>query len=142
MCAGTKTEQSDNITQGLHHLGLTVPDVEEASSFFVDTLGYSRLGKNEEYPSIFVSDGTNMLTLWQTENKETQCDFDHKNQIGLHHFCIKIKSTEAFETLHQKLLADDKVNIEFGPEAFGDSTLQHIMCEILGGLRIEFIAES
>ena len=111
-------------------------------TFFVDTLGYSRLGKNEVYPAIFVSDGTNILTLWQTESKEKQCDFDHKNQVGLHHFCIKIKSTEAFNDLHQKLLADEKVTIEFGPEAFGDSTLQHIMCEILGGLRIEFIAES
>jgi len=141
MCTDKKAEQTNDITQGIHHLGLTVADVEEASSFFTDTLGYSRLGKNEEYPAIFVSDGTNMLTLWQTQNKESQRGFDHKNQIGLHHFCVKIKSSDAFTELHNKLLTDDKVTIEFGPEPFGDSDMQHIMCEILGGLRIEFIAD-
>ena len=142
MCAVTNKTEAKAITEGLHHLGLTVPDVEEASSFFVDTLGYSRLGKDEEYPSVFVSDGANMLTLWQTQDEALQRDFDHKNQIGLHHFCIKIKSTEAFNELNKKLIADKNVTIEFGPEAFGDLPLQHIMCEILGGLRIEFIADA
>ena len=81
MCAVTNKTEAKAITEGLHHLGLTVPDVEEASSFFVDTLGYSRLGKDEEYPSVFVSDGANMLTLWQTQDEALQRDFDHKNQI-------------------------------------------------------------
>jgi len=142
MCSDTSAAPSTNITQGIHHLGLTVANVEEATAFFIDMLGYSKVGANEAFSAVFVSDGTTMLTLWPTANKEKQRDFDHKNQIGLHHLCIKVESKVAFELLNEKLLTDKNVKIEFGPGQFGATDLQHTICEVLGGIRIEFIAET
>ena len=51
------------ITEGAHHIGLTVPDYEAARDFFVDVLGFDEIGSKPEYPAIFVSDGSLMLSL-------------------------------------------------------------------------------
>lgn len=52
------------VTSGIHHLGLTVSDLEQSAAFFVDILGWTEVRRNEEYPAIFVSDGSVMVTLW------------------------------------------------------------------------------
>jgi catechol 2,3-dioxygenase-like lactoylglutathione lyase family enzyme len=31
-------------TQGVHHAGLTVPDLEKARKFFIEVLGFVRVG--------------------------------------------------------------------------------------------------
>lgn len=46
------------LTQGVHHVGITVPDVNATTAFFVDALGYSQVGENPEYPAAFISDGS------------------------------------------------------------------------------------
>ena len=38
------------ITHGLHHLGLTVPDLAATKAFFVDTLGFRQVGEKPDYP--------------------------------------------------------------------------------------------
>ena len=53
------------VTQGAHHIGLTVPDLAETRAFFLDTLGFSQVGKVPDYPAVFLTDGTTMITLWQ-----------------------------------------------------------------------------
>lgn len=52
-------------TRGAHHVGLTVPDVEAARAFFVEALGFEVVGGLPDYPVVFASDGTTMLTLWR-----------------------------------------------------------------------------
>lgn len=52
------------ITQGLHHLGLTVDHVEEAASFLEVELGFNRVGGAPDYPPVFLSDGVVMPALW------------------------------------------------------------------------------
>ena len=58
------TEQETNgaITQGAHHIGLTVPNLEQTRNFFVETLGYDQVGEVPDYPAVFLSDGKLMLT--------------------------------------------------------------------------------
>jgi catechol 2,3-dioxygenase-like lactoylglutathione lyase family enzyme len=46
-----------NLTRGIHHVGLTVPDLDEARAFFCGLLGFEEVGGVPDYPSIFVSDG-------------------------------------------------------------------------------------
>ncbi|WP_019508108.1 VOC family protein [Pleurocapsa sp. PCC 7319] len=128
------------ITKGAHHIGLTVPNLIATRNFFVDTLGFEQVGEVPDYPAIFVSDGTIMLTLWQANDPKQATPFDRKNIIGLHHFALKVENLETLQTLHQTLLNTPDVEIEFAPEPLGNSSTQHMMCYIPGGIRMEFIA--
>ena len=127
-------------TRGVHHVGLTVPNLAEARAFFIETLGFTQVGEKPDYPATFVSDGSVMITLWQAANAESAVPFDRRNVIGLHHVALKVESAEALEALHEKLAATAGVAIEFAPEALGGGPLKHMMCAIPGGIRVEFIA--
>ena len=59
------------VTRGAHHIGLTVPDLARTRAFFLDTLGFAQVGEVPNYPAVFLTDGTTMITLWQAENPET-----------------------------------------------------------------------
>ncbi|MDX2318865.1 MAG: VOC family protein [Hyphomicrobiaceae bacterium] len=128
------------ITQGAHHIGLTVPDLAKTRAFFLDTLGFSQVGEMPDYPAVFLTDGSTMITLWQAENPNKAVAFDRKNVIGLHHFALKVGSADALEALHEKLKTVDGVQIEFAPEPLGGGPASHMMCAIPGGIRTEFIA--
>jgi catechol 2,3-dioxygenase-like lactoylglutathione lyase family enzyme len=130
------------LTQGAHHIGLTVPDIAKSRAFFIDTLGFTQVGEVPTYPAVFVSDGTTMLTLWQAENPETATPFDRKNIIGLHHFALTVENAAVLDVLHEKLRKADDVKIEFAPEYIGDGPTKHLICFIPGGIRMEFIAPS
>ncbi len=127
-------------TQGAHHIGLTVPDLVSTKTFFIDALNFDQVGEIPEYPAVFLSDGTTMITLWQASNPATAIPFDRRNVIGLHHFALKVDGEDALTELHTKLDDLDDVDIEFGPEALGDGPTQHMICQIPGGIRMEFIA--
>ena len=132
---------SDNaVTQGAHHIGLTVPDLAETRAFFLDTLGFSQVGEVPDYPAVFLSDGTVMITLWQAADPATAVAFDRKNVIGLHHVALKVENADVLAALHHKLNANDGVEIEFAPESLGGGATRHMMCTIPGGIRMEFIA--
>jgi len=51
------------VTNGVHHIGLTVPDLEKTRTFFLETLGFEQVGEVPDYPAVFLSDGSIMLTL-------------------------------------------------------------------------------
>ena len=134
------TSQHEALTQGAHHIGLTVPNLEQTQAFFVDTLGYEKLGEVPDYPAVFLSDGTTMLTLWQASEPDNAIAFDRRNVIGLHHFALKVANDEALSTVHEKLREHPDVQIEFAPEALGGGPARHLMCYIPGGIRVEFIS--
>ena len=131
---------SNPLTQGAHHIGLTVPDLARTRTFFIDTLGFSQVGEVPDYPAVFMTDGTTMITLWQANDPETAVAFDRKNVIGLHHFALKVADGEALAALHGRLAETADVEIEFAPESLGGGATQHMMCFIPGGIRMEFIA--
>ncbi len=126
------------VTKGVHHVGLTVPDIEETAAFFVETLGFEKVGGRPAYPSVFVSDGTNMITLWQARDPATVRPFERKNTVGLHHLAFHL-DPEDLDPMHQRLQAAG-VTVEFAPEAVGEGPARHMMCVIPGGIRVEFIA--
>lgn len=128
------------LTCGAHHVGLTVPDVEEATAFFVDALGFQPVGEVPEYPARFVSDGTTMITLWQAESPLTAAPFDRRNTIGLHHLALTVRNGMELEELEQLLGVRDDVAFEFGPEPLLGGPMRHMMCVIAGAIRVEFVA--
>ncbi|UCB55432.1 MAG: VOC family protein [Thiotrichales bacterium] len=129
----------DPLTRGVHHIGLTVTDLDASSSFFTDLLGWEKAGGNPDYPAIFVSDGTVMVTLWLARQPSSAAAFDKNNNVGLHHLALRVEDLDVLHRIHRKLAAAANVEIEFAPEPLGDGPSTHMMCYQPGGIRIEFI---
>lgn len=138
--ADTQTATSQPLTQGAHHIGLTVPNLADTKAFFLNTLGYTQVGEVPDYPAAFLSDDTTMITLWQANDPATATAFDRKNVIGLHHLALKVPDRAALAMLHDKIKTAPGCEIEFAPESLGGGDIHHLMCTIPGGVRVEFIA--
>lgn len=126
-------------TNGIDHVGLTVKDVNASAKFFIDVLGFSKLGERPDYPAIFITDGAIRVTLWQVRIPDEALPFDRHQNIGLHHLAFKVESDEALDLLCRKLKTVATVKIEFEPELVGRGPSRHMMISDPGGLRIEFI---
>ncbi|TNE86587.1 MAG: VOC family protein [Deltaproteobacteria bacterium] len=123
-------------TAGIHHVGLTVLDVEVASHFFRDALGFREVGR-KPYPAVFVSDGVVMITLWQVQHPPRA--FDRKSQVGLHHLALRLAPETSLDDVYAALIARDDTTGEFAPEPLGASGLRHCMLLGPGGLRLELV---
>ena len=128
------------ITQGVHHIGLTVPNIDATRDFFVNVLRFKQVGERPNYPAYFVSDGTTMLTLWQATTPESATPFDRKNNIGLHHLALNIKDLNTLNGIYETLLKTEGIDIEFAPQTAGGGPSQHLMVYIPGGIRLELLA--
>ncbi len=128
------------LTQGAHHIGLTVSDLSQTRSFFIDSLGFEQVGEVPDYPAVFLSDGATMITLWQAKNPGTAIPFDRKNVVGLHHLALKVQNDAVLDKLYRSLSETDGVEIEFAPESLGGGPTKHMMISIPGGIRMELIA--
>jgi catechol 2,3-dioxygenase-like lactoylglutathione lyase family enzyme len=135
-----KVTESTPKTLGVHHVGLTVPHLGEARDFFIEGLGYEKVGEVPDYPAVFLSDGTTMITLWQAEDPERAVPFDRRRVIGLHHLALRVADPAALEVLHSQLAARNDVEIEFAPESLGGGPVRHMMCRIPGNIRLEVLA--
>ena len=128
---------TNSLTNGSHHIGLTVSNLEKSAAFFIGILGWNEVKRNEDYPAIFVSDGQIMITLWAT--KETpEVPFNRRANVGLHHLALQVSSESVLNQIHQRL-TDNQINVEFPPELIGDGPAKHMMCFDPSGIRVEFI---
>ena len=123
-------------TSGVHHVGLSVSKLEESAKFFTELLGWKEVRRKEEYPAIFVSDGSIMLTLWETKGGPVN-DFNRKTNVGLHHLALSVATSSDLELIHKKLVAKN-VKIDFSPEDLGPGPARHMMCFEPSGIRVEF----
>jgi len=123
-------------TSGVHHVGLTVSQLERSAAFFTELLGWREVKRNPAYPAIFVSDGKVMVTLWQALD-EPVVAFDRRRNVGLHHLAFAIESEAQLRALHQRLV-DAGVEIQFAPESIGAGPAKHFICFDPSGVRIEF----
>lgn len=134
------SEKRNPATSGAHHIGLTVRDLEESKRFFIETLGYEQVGEVPDYPAVFLTDGNIMIALWRAVDPANATPFDRKNVIGLHHLALALENDAALDGLYHRLQDTDDVSIEFAPEPLGGGPTRHMMCNIPGGIRVEFIA--
>ncbi len=130
------------VTRGAHHIGLTVPNLAKTRNFFLETLGYEQVGEVPDYPAVFMTDGSTMITLWQAQDPDNATAFDRKNVIGLHHFALLVENHAALDALHETLQQTADVDIEFAPEPLGGGDVKHMMTYIPGGIRLEFLSPS
>ncbi len=124
------------LTQGAHHIGLAVSRLEETAGFFTRLLGWSEIRRDENYPAIFVSDGTVMVSLWQLDQPSQA--FDRRRNAGLHHVAFRVATRATLAQIHQ-IIAQAALKIEFGPELLRQGPAMHMMCYEPSGIRVEFI---
>jgi len=123
--------------QDIHHLGLSVSDLEGSCRFFRELLGWAVVRRVDEYPAIFVSNESIMFTLWQTSLDAHA--FDRRNNVGLHHVALQVDSESELSALYERLRSADGVTFEFSPELLREGPAKHMICYDPSGIRIEFI---
>jgi catechol 2,3-dioxygenase-like lactoylglutathione lyase family enzyme len=127
-------------THGVHHAGLTVPDLRATRAFFIDALGFTQVGEKPDYPAVFLSDGACLVTLWQAEDPVNAVPFDRRRVIGLHHLALRVADGQSLDALGRSLAERADVTVEFAPESLGAGPTRHMMIAIPGGIRLELIA--
>lgn len=125
------------MTLGIHHLGLSVSNLEATASFFIDCLGWSLVREVPEYPAKFVSNGEALFTLWQTDADSSP--FDRKRQVGLHHMALNVASEQDLMEIFSKVADHPGVTVEFAPEYLREGPAKHCMVYEPSGVRVEFI---
>lgn len=131
-------EQSEPLTLGIDHVGLTVSDLEASRRFFCGCLGWRTVGENPSYPAVFVSDGRTRVTLWRAADPADCVPFDRRRNVGLHHLALKVADRQTLEALHARVAAWPGVVVEFAPEPSGSGPKIHSMVREPGGTRVEF----
>ncbi len=126
-------------TQGINHLGLSVKNLDQTVSFFIDCLGWEESGRDETYPRSAVSDGRIRLTLWEVDHSLLVNEFQFRQNIGLHHFALEVRSENELNEIADKVKAYPGTEIEFMPEFLGPGPRKHMIFNEPGGIRIEFI---
>lgn len=126
------------ITRGVHHVGLTVSDLEGARAFFESVLGFSVVAERLDYPAVFVSDGVTLITLWRVEDPDACTPFDRRKNVGLHHLALRVPP-ERLSELSRRVSDYPGAELEFAPESLGSTGLTHMMCRIPGGPRVELV---
>ncbi|EGR2322356.1 VOC family protein [Vibrio alginolyticus] len=124
------------LTKDIHHVGLTVSNLEASAKFFTEQLGWSEVKRNPGYPAIFVSDGHIMLTLWAAK-ADAATPFDRKTNIGLHHLALLVETEKQLYELRDQFMASG-IEIEFGPELVKTRPAKHLMCYDPSGIGVEF----
>ena len=124
---------SQRITKGSYHIGLTVSSLDARASFFTKLLGWDEITRDEEYPAIFVSDGTVMVRLWKAKSAPSR-PFSKDQHIGLHHVAFVVESERDLDQLYETI-SESGVRVEFSPELLSEGPAKHMMRYEPSGIR-------
>jgi catechol 2,3-dioxygenase-like lactoylglutathione lyase family enzyme len=132
------TDEFKTGTCGVDHVGLSVRDLASTRKFFCDCLGWRVVGERADYPAAFVSDGHDVVTLWQVESSSKAVPFDRRANVGLHHLALAVVDRAGLDTLYRRVSNWPGVVVEFGPELSGAGPKIHFIVREPSGVRIEF----
>ena len=127
---------AEALTSGVSHVGVTVKNLEKSVAFF-EAVGFKKVGGIEAYPSVFVSDGATLITLWKAKD-ESPAEFDRTKNIGLHHLAIKVPTVEALNKVYDIVSKIEDVKIEFPPQPLPSTGITRMMCFEPSDVRYEF----
>jgi glyoxylase I family protein len=87
---------SSQISPGaIHHLALTVTNVERSCAFYTEIVGLQQVATVE--PKVFLSNGTMLLALGPAPNHPINGDRFDENRVGLDHISFTIGSRDDLE---------------------------------------------
>ncbi|MED4586779.1 VOC family protein [Brevibacillus choshinensis] len=95
------------LTNGVHHVGLSVTNLEASKEFFTEVLEFQLL-QHEAGHHAYVTDGVTMITLWQTAELEASVKV-----AGMHHLALSVKSLEVLRQIEERM-KQRKINLQFG----------------------------
>lgn len=81
-------QAQERSVQGVDHVGLAVIDLQASERFFTQYAGFHVLSRDEDYPSVFLSNDSVVITLWRVTDPSTAVAFDRKHNVGLHHLAL------------------------------------------------------
>lgn len=128
-----------SLTEGISHVGLSVSNLEKSYEFF-EALGFTKHGSSEAHPSIFINNGSIMVTLWQADGDAKP--LERRNNVGFHHLTIRVPSLEALSKTYKIALTVDGVYPDFPPVAVEGTNTTHCMVFEPSGHRIEFVHQA
>jgi glyoxylase I family protein len=76
----------------VHHLALTVADVERACEFYTEIVGLQQVATIE--PKVFLSNGTMLIALGPAPDRPVSGDQFDENRIGLDHISFSVGSRD------------------------------------------------
>lgn len=135
----TASVNAGSVVGGVHHVGLSVLNLEESEEFFVKHLGFEVFKRDSEYPAVFLKNTEVVITLWRVKNPGEAIKFNRKGNVGLHHLALSVDSFESLQSIYKKMKSIKNVKIEFSPELLGAGPAKHMMMYEPSGNRIEFI---
>jgi lactoylglutathione lyase len=120
------------MTRGVNHVGLSVTDLAASKDFFVEILEFQIL-KYQEGQHAFVTDGTTMITLWQTADQEANV-----KTAGLHHLAFQVESVAVLRKIEERI---KQKNIRLQFDGIGvrgqEGGFIALFCYEPSGIRIE-----
>ena len=79
----------------VHHLAMTVTNVERSCQFYTEIVGLQLVATVE--PKVFLSNGSMLLALGPAPDKPLEGDKFNENRIGLDHISFKVGSRADLE---------------------------------------------
>lgn len=105
--------------QGLHHLSLTVRDVDRSAAWYEDVLGFRRTGDYESPDGgrrkVFLQHGDLSIRLGLTEHRAGDRTRFDETRVGLDHLAFRVRDRAALETWVQALTAANVVHSPVAP---------------------------
>src|SRR5712675_2744078 len=136
---GSMADEFKTSTCGVDHVGLSVRDLVSTREFFCDCLGWRVVGERPDYPAAFVSDGHDIVTLWQVEVPDRAVAFDRRANVGLHHLALAVADRAGLDALYERVAKWAGVVVEFAPELSGKGPKVHFIVREPSGIRFEFV---
>ncbi|MDQ1520432.1 MAG: glyoxylase family protein [Actinomycetota bacterium] len=103
---------------GIHHLGLTVSDVERSARWYQDVLGFERIGQlgdaSAERQKIFLRHAGLDARLGLVEHRTSSRRPFDETESGLDHLAFAVPSHEELESWARRL---EELGVRFSPIA-------------------------
>ncbi|TPV94020.1 MAG: VOC family protein [Myxococcales bacterium FL481] len=123
----------------IDHIGFAVTDLDASRAFFVEVLGFRESGFDPDYPASFLSNDRAFVTLWRVEDPPNAVAFNRRQNVGLHHLALSVRSFDVLDALHHEIASFPGARIEFSPELAYGGPARHMMVRDPSGLRIELV---
>jgi catechol 2,3-dioxygenase-like lactoylglutathione lyase family enzyme len=105
--------------RGLHHFGLTVRDVEASAAWYVDVLGFQRVGEfnspDGARRKVFLRHKGLRARLGLTQHRESGQDLFDETRVGLDHLAFAVSDRAELDAWAERLGAAAVVHSSIAP---------------------------